>query len=82
MKYYGGAGWLNAINKLKLPRYADGGVLSRVSLPKVAESAQSSSGLHRGTIVLPGGERIEIRAQPTEFDKLERAALIHGGLKR
>jgi hypothetical protein len=82
MKYYGGAGWLNAINKLKRPRYADGGVLSRVSLPKVAESAQSSSGLHRGTIVLPGGERIEIRAQPTEFDKLERAALIHGGLKR
>ncbi|MGN6654581.1 MAG: phage tail tape measure protein [Rhodanobacter sp.] len=31
MKYYGGAGFLDALNKMKLPRYAMGGVVGRSS---------------------------------------------------
>jgi hypothetical protein len=31
MKYYGGASFLDALNKMKLPRYAMGGVVGRAS---------------------------------------------------
>jgi hypothetical protein len=83
MNFYGGAGWLSAVNNLRLPRYADGGVLSQLSLPTNSDATVSDrNGIHRGTFVLASGERIEVQAKSSEFDKLERAALMHGGLRK
>jgi hypothetical protein len=76
MRHYGGAGWINAINKLKLPRYADGGVLSRATLPSLNQlpniTSNPASSMHRGTFVLPGGKRVEFHAEPKSFDTLEK----------
>jgi hypothetical protein len=74
MRYYGGAAWLNAINKRLLPRFADGGVVGRVSVPELPASLDGN-GLHRGTFVLPGGETIEVHAEASVFDRLATASL-------
>jgi hypothetical protein len=75
MRHYGGASWLDAINKRLIPRFADGGVIGRVSVQSLPESGSPLSGIDRGTFVLPGGERVEVMAQASVFDTLERASL-------
>jgi biotin operon repressor len=75
-----------ALLERRLPRFANGGevssALARVTSTTTSPSTSSVTGMDRGVIVISGGQRVEIQAKPSEFDKLERAALMHGGLKK
>jgi hypothetical protein len=76
-----GLDYISRINSMQLPQFANGGLASRITIPNIPSAPPTGTGLHRGTFVLAGGERVEVQAMPSEFDKLARAALMHGGLK-
>jgi biotin operon repressor len=70
-----GYGFLSQLNHMRLPRYANGGLASRISLPSIPASASGAQALHRGTFVLSGGERVDVQATSDVFDTLERVSL-------
>lgn len=78
MRHYGKA-FLDAINTRRLPRFADGGVLGRVSVPSVP-SASRASGMDRGTFNFPFGS-YELSAPGEEISRLQRD-LAREALKR
>lgn len=80
MRYYGGKAFLDAINSLQFPKFADGGVIGRsaagrISMPSFSAPTRST-GRDRGRLVLPNGESVEIEASPRSFDTLERSIRI------
>lgn len=70
-----GYGFLSQLNSMDLPRYANGGIASRITLPRLPTSSPSSSGMDRGTFVLPSGERLEVHAKGDVFDRLTSLSL-------
>jgi tape measure domain-containing protein len=66
------------------PAFANGGAaIARAGIPALPSisTGGTSSGMDRGTFVLANGQRVEVFAESRSFDTMQRAALIHGGLK-
>lgn len=75
-----GADFLNRLNRMTLPRFADGGAVSRLSLPAAPSLSTGPSSIVN--LTLPGGGTFEMRAQESVAAALQkavsRAALMHG----
>jgi len=80
VRYYGRA-FMDAVNHMRLPKYAYGGAISRLSIPSLPSGTGTSSGKNL-TLVL-GGERYTVGASNDTIDRLtsfvSREALRKGG---
>jgi phage-related minor tail protein len=73
MRFYGSA-WLDAVNKLKLPKFASGGVLGRVSVPSLSSSIPSGSGrsLQPMNLTIPGVGTFPVQAERGTAQTMQR----------
>jgi hypothetical protein len=82
-----GYGFLSQLNNMKLPRYANGGLASRISLPSLASAAGSAGSLPGDTInlTLPGVGTYQMQADRDTSGRLQRdlelEALKYGGIR-
>jgi hypothetical protein len=82
---YWGREFIRAINEMRMPRFAFGGeigasrsVINRIAMPSLPIGAQSSSsGMDRGTWILPGGEQVTMYAESNTWDRLTSLSLQH-----
>jgi hypothetical protein len=82
-----GYGFLSQLNNMKLPRYANGGLASRISLPSMASTTGSAGTLSGDTInlTLPGIGTYQMQADRDTSGRLQRdleiEALKYGGIR-
>lgn len=82
MRHYGAA-WLDAMNKLKLPKFASGGVLGRMSVPSLPSGSSTGSGrnLQPMNLTIPGMGTFPVQAARGVATDLQRSLRIEA-LKR
>lgn len=83
VRYYGRS-FLDALNNMRLPKFAQGGLVSRLQIPSMpsAPAGPSGSGGRPLTLVLPGGERVSATVSQQGGDVVERGlsrAALKGG---
>lgn len=83
VRHYG-SDFISALNNMRLPKYANGGMISRLSIPSLSSARPSESRqTHRGVFDFGSLGRHTMSAAPDVFDQLSsalsREALRKGG---